>query len=195
MHTAWQRFNMTTSYATTAAMVLVALLTAYSVGLNRHYQDVAFAPSQPFKLTIKDHQVVYGKRDFNHITQRNKEFLFLDMELTADLSPLFHWNTKQVLVYISVAYQNDRFSSNEVVVWNDVLQHSEDAVFKKYRISNKRYSPDHLPVFDLSRGLQDANLSVVLKWEVGPYLGVSWLSESPLHLHQPLHLTKYKSEV
>lgn len=69
-----------------------------------------------------------------------------------DLTPLFHWNTKQLFLYLEAEYENVQgvcilFShhfladsplkeKNEVVVWDRIVRRKEDA-FIKYAGKNK----------------------------------------------------------
>lgn len=49
------------------------------------------------------------KDPLDYFQQAKKEHARLKLELTADLSPLFHWNCKQLYVWLQMEYENDRY--------------------------------------------------------------------------------------
>ncbi|KAH9041153.1 signal peptidase 22kDa subunit [Lactarius hengduanensis] len=69
---------------------------------------------------------VKAKRDAIH--NRRQEYAFVNFNITADLSPLFHWNTKQLFVYLEAEYTNAKGVRNQVVFWDRIIRRQEDAV-------------------------------------------------------------------
>ena len=46
----------------------------------------------------------------------------LMFHLQADLRPLFHWNVKQVFVYVIAEYVTDTHDINQVVIWDKIVR-------------------------------------------------------------------------
>ena len=64
------------------------------------------------------------------------------MSLDADFTPLFHWNTKQLFVYIALEYSNNKHPRNQVIIWDKIVKRNEAHHLKlsnfvnKYRIAD-----------------------------------------------------------
>lgn len=49
--------------------------------------------------------------------------------IQSDITPLFHWNTKQVLIYVVASYvSSPNYPYNEVILWTRTVRHKKDAV-------------------------------------------------------------------
>ncbi|KAH9025488.1 signal peptidase subunit-domain-containing protein [Lactarius hengduanensis] len=59
---------------------------------------------------------------------RRQEYAFVNFNITADLSPLFHWNTKQLFVTWKQSTRTQRGVRNQVVFWDRIIRRQEDAV-------------------------------------------------------------------
>ena len=59
------------------------------------------------------------------------------MSLDADFSPLFHWNTKQLYVYIALEYANGKHPRNQLIIWDKIVGSSESHHLKLDTFSNK----------------------------------------------------------
>jgi len=121
-------------------------------------------------LEVTSLQVSPGKaRRYNN---KNQDFAFVQFNVTADLSPLFNWNTKQLFLYVAAEYLNDQGVRNEVVIWDKIVQRKEDAnislhgrnkyVFRELSTTFKKASPAHY----------------TLKYNVMPYVGALTYGEA-----------------
>ncbi|KAG6917820.1 hypothetical protein DXG01_000880 [Tephrocybe rancida] len=61
-------------------------------------------------------------------TVKKEEMTFVNFNITADLTPLFHWNTKQLFLYLEAEYINAKGVKNDVVIWDRIVRRKEDAV-------------------------------------------------------------------
>ena len=118
----------------------------------------------------------------------------MDGRLSADLSALFHFNTKQLWVWLSVVYTGEDYQQNEVVLWNDVIHSPEEARLDSVYISNYGgYNLTIMPVYEIRRQLKgNKNVSLVLNWEAGPYLGLvkRGRSKNSVKLDMPLEYSQ-----
>ncbi|KZT29087.1 signal peptidase 22 kDa subunit [Neolentinus lepideus HHB14362 ss-1] len=101
-----------------------------------------------------------------------QDFAFVNFNLSADLTPLFHWNTKQLFLYLQAEYVDSKGVPNDVVIWDSIVRRKEDAVINV--MGRNKY------VFrDLSRSFrkaQPANYS--LRYNLMPYVGVLTYGEA-----------------
>jgi signal peptidase complex subunit 3 len=88
----------------------------------------------------------------HYYSAKKEEYAIIKFSLSADLSSLFTWNTKQVFVYVSASWPNSTSSElvNEAVIWDtiitnpsaDHLQNIGPAAMKKLVRSAKGKSID-----------------------------------------------------
>ncbi|KAF9461266.1 signal peptidase 22kDa subunit [Collybia nuda] len=62
------------------------------------------------------------------VSARKQDLAFVNFNITADLRPLFNWNTKQLFLYLEAEYANGQGAKNEVVIWDRIVRRKEDAV-------------------------------------------------------------------
>ncbi|KAG0033436.1 hypothetical protein BGZ82_006098 [Podila clonocystis] len=112
-------------------------------------------------------KVVTGRYDKNWVDYktRNNEFANTVMTIDADLSSLFHWNTKQLFVYAVAEYSTPTHPQNQIVLWDSIIKRKSDAVIHKKGINNK-YS-----LIDVNKKWTDINANVSLHWNIVPYVG------------------------
>ncbi|PFH53084.1 hypothetical protein AMATHDRAFT_45715 [Amanita thiersii Skay4041] len=103
---------------------------------------------------------------------RKQELAFVNFNINADLSPLFHWNTKQLFVYLEAEYNNTKSVENSVVIWDRIIRRKEDA-YIKFAGKNKYMFREVSTSF---KDVPPANY--VLKYNVMPYVGVLTYGEA-----------------
>ncbi|CZS94180.1 related to SPC3-signal peptidase subunit [Rhynchosporium agropyri] len=142
MHSTVVRAQNVFGFFTTVAFAVAALVA---------FSDI-FAPRTPSAslLIVKDVQVVKGRP--HYYSPKKEEYAVIRFSLTADLSSLFNWNTKQVFVYVSASWPNATSTElvNEAVIWDtiitnpsaDHLQNLGPAAMKKLVRSAKGKSVD-----------------------------------------------------
>jgi len=106
------------------------------------------------------------------VKSRSQEVGLARFNLTADLSSLFHWNTKQLFIYVTAEYNNLDGTHNEVVMWDRIVRRKEDALIDvvappKYPLRDVRYS------FKKTSPVQFA-----LKYNSMPYVGMLTYGEA-----------------
>ncbi|KAK9798567.1 hypothetical protein WJX73_009480 [Symbiochloris irregularis] len=55
---------------------------------------------------------------------------YLKLNLTADLSSLFTWNTKQAFIYVKAEWQTASRPINQAVLWSHIAQNAREAVLE-----------------------------------------------------------------
>ncbi len=79
---------------------------------------------------------------------------------------MFNWNVKQLFVYVSATYPTARNGTNEVVVWDKVVNSSAAAVLKLANEFNK------YPLVDRKQELRNAQITLSLSWDIMPITGL-----------------------
>ena len=88
------------------------------------------------------------------------------------MAPAFHWNIKQLFVYVVASYKTDTNPKNEVVVWDKIVEASDenkviqqDNVFIKYALA------------DQSDELRGKEVELQLMWDHMPITGLLYMGE------------------
>ncbi|KAM6504226.1 Signal peptidase 22kDa subunit [Amanita muscaria] len=103
---------------------------------------------------------------------RKQEVALVNFNLTADLNSLFHWNTKQVFVYLEAKYENTQGANNTVVIWDRIVRRKEDA-YINFAGKNKYMFRELSTSF---KNVPPANFS--LKYNVMPWVGLLTYGEA-----------------
>ncbi len=103
---------------------------------------------------------------------RNDRASFV-FSLHADLRPVFHWNVKQLFVYITAHYAtkslgegDEAFDVNNVVVWDHIVRKKENALLHVEYLRNK------YPLVDKGNHLRGAKVTFKINWDITPHTGV-----------------------
>ena len=114
MHNIWVRLNAVVFYALTVLLVLAILC---SLSTWNHAGDTK----------VKILRLNHLKTMRNHAGVDRALFTF---DIHADLRPAFHWNLKQLFVYVVAEYESAKNPLNQVVVWDKIIQSEGDALIK-----------------------------------------------------------------
>ncbi|KAI1305578.1 hypothetical protein EDD11_004913 [Mortierella claussenii] len=125
-------------------------------------------PANPVSSVELDSiKVVTGRYDkiWTDYKTRDNEFANTVLKIDADLSSLFHWNTKQLFVYAVAEYSTPTHPKNEIVLWDTIIKRKAAAVIRKKGIKNK-YS-----LIDVNKKWTNIQANVSLHWNIVPYVG------------------------
>jgi len=112
MHSTVVRAQNVFGFFTTVAFVVGALIACSDL----------LAPRTPSAtVSMKDVQVVRGRP--HYYSSKKEEYAVIRFSLSADLSSLFTWNTKQLFVYVSASWPNATGTElvNEAVIWDTII--------------------------------------------------------------------------
>ena len=111
MHTLWVRLNAVVFFGLTV-IVCLAVLTWFSTATHRGFPTVE---------TLKMNKLTSLR------SHGNKDIAVLTFDLHADLEKAFNWNVKQLFVFVVAEYRSKKHPLNQVVVWDTIIEHKEDA--------------------------------------------------------------------
>ena len=96
----------------------------------------------------------------------------LSFDIHADLTPAFHWNIKQLFVYVVASYETETNVINKVVLWDKIVEAidppeakiiKEDNVFVEYALADQK---------DELRGKE---VELTLMWDHMPLTGTLYM--------------------
>ncbi|KAI0047907.1 signal peptidase 22 kDa subunit [Auriscalpium vulgare] len=161
MHTVYSRINNVSATLSTSLMVLLAAIACSSL---------LFTADPKGTLDVTSVKIFNG--DSRRYSHRRGEYAFVNFNITADLSPLFNWNTKQLFLYLQAEYTNAQGVQNEVVIWDRIVRRKDDAVLKvvgKNKYTFREYSSKF-------KDVPPARYS--LKYNLMPYVGLLTYGEA-----------------
>ena len=96
----------------------------------------------------------------------------LSFDIHADMRPAFHWNIKQLFIYVVASYETKSKKVNQVVVWDKILEAidpkkviQQDNVFVKYAL------------VDQGDELRGKEVTLQLMWDHMPITGLLYMDE------------------
>lgn len=99
----------------------------------------------------------------------------LSFDLDVDLTPAFHWNIKQLFVYVVAIYETSG-RTNQVVLWDKIVEAddpnkvlTEKNTFVKYALVDKR-----------GGSLRGKDVTLQLQWDHMPITGLVYLDKQPI---------------
>ncbi|KAJ3566144.1 hypothetical protein NP233_g7181 [Leucocoprinus birnbaumii] len=88
------------------------------------------------------------------------------------LRPLFHWNTKQLFVWVEAEFNNTKKAENAVVIWDRIIRRKEDANLK---VTGK----NKYMLRELTKSFKNAGPAhYSLKYNLMPWVGVLTYGEA-----------------
>jgi signal peptidase complex subunit 3 len=98
----------------------------------------------------------------------------LSFDLHADMTPAFHWNVKQLFVYVVAQYKTEAKELNQVVIWDKIVESidpnkviNEENIFVKYAL------------VDQGDNLRGKEVTLQLMWDHMPVTGFLHMGEQP----------------
>ncbi|KIK10125.1 hypothetical protein K443DRAFT_139893 [Laccaria amethystina LaAM-08-1] len=154
MHSVFSRINNVSALLSSCMMALLAAIALSTLAFNADPKgDLAIASIKVYPGTARRY------------ARTKQDLAFVDFNITADLTPLFNWNTKQLFLYLEAEYINTQGVKNDVVIWDRIVRRKEDASINVAG-KNKYNFREHSASF---KNVPPANYS--LKYNVMPYVG------------------------
>ncbi|KFX90404.1 hypothetical protein V490_06476 [Pseudogymnoascus sp. VKM F-3557] len=207
MHTSITRVQNAFGFFTTVAFV-VALFVAGSDYL------VARTPGAEVKVGSGGISVTKGRP--HYYSTKKEEHASIRFDLSADLSSLFTWNTKQVFVYVTAAWNETATpggsvtaAPNEAVIWDTIITSpSADHLANLGKVAKRKLlESGRGKTVDASRGIiklrnqkpkyhitaptgkvaQTAGVTLRVRYNVQPWVGaLAWDTEGEVGLWKPM---------
>ncbi|RPA87129.1 signal peptidase 22 kDa subunit [Ascobolus immersus RN42] len=160
MHSTSARFQNVFSFFTTVAFTVAGLVALSSF----------FFPTDTVATgSIRNVQIAQGRQNQYGTLGRRQEFAHIKFDLHTDLSPLFHYNTKQVFLYLTTTYPGDgnKYSNNTVTIWDKIIPNNPKSK-TKLALKNQRAK---YPFNDIIGKFSDRKAELRLEYNVQPHVG------------------------
>lgn len=158
-----QRGQQLSNHAVTVMLVLCGAIAASFVG-QLLARDAFALPS--VMGAIEPLASLRFSHSAGATSKKGKENAKVKFDLSADLTPLFTWNTKQVFVYVTATYPGKSpDSSNVVTVWDRILTNRNQAQLQ-LKGQKGKYG-----VWDVEHGFRNRNATLELNWNIQPWVG------------------------
>lgn len=98
----------------------------------------------------------------------------LSFDLHVDLNPAFHWNIKQLFVYVVASYESKTNKNNQIVLWDKIVEATDppeskiikqDNIFVKYAL------------VDQGADLRGREVKLQIMWDHMPITGLLYMGE------------------
>eukprot|EP00580_Thalassiosira_gravida_P002666 CAMPEP_0201619256 /NCGR_PEP_ID=MMETSP0492-20130828/41160_1 /ASSEMBLY_ACC=CAM_ASM_000837 /TAXON_ID=420259 /ORGANISM="Thalassiosira gravida, Strain GMp14c1" /LENGTH=128 /DNA_ID=CAMNT_0048088087 /DNA_START=217 /DNA_END=603 /DNA_ORIENTATION=+ len=96
----------------------------------------------------------------------------LSFDLHADMNPAFHWNIKQLFVYVVATYATPTNPKNQIVLWDRIIESSDPPNRKILKESNVfvKYG-----LVDQGAELRGKEVELSLMWDHMPLTGLLYM--------------------
>lgn len=100
----------------------------------------------------------------------------LSFDMDVDLTPAFHWNVKQLFVYVVAHYDTEDPipHSNQVVLWDKIVEASDPKILQDTNVFVK------YALVDKGDQLRGQNVKLQLQWDFMPITGLLRIDQQPL---------------
>ncbi|CAD7947238.1 unnamed protein product [Amoebophrya sp. A120] len=164
------------SYVNRLTTIFYTFVTAFGFAsiLNHFSAYVCFYP----KPTGIISNIVLHDFTVNSFLGQEQANLSFDFE--ADLTSEFHWNQKQLFLYVLVKYETETSHLNEVIIWDEILRDKEEAKFSLQGLEAK------YPLRDQFKELKKKQAKLVVRYRRMPIIGM--MDESDFIESEPLEM-------
>eukprot|EP00586_Coscinodiscus_wailesii_P014447 CAMPEP_0172514066 /NCGR_PEP_ID=MMETSP1066-20121228/257375_1 /TAXON_ID=671091 /ORGANISM="Coscinodiscus wailesii, Strain CCMP2513" /LENGTH=174 /DNA_ID=CAMNT_0013294589 /DNA_START=55 /DNA_END=579 /DNA_ORIENTATION=+ len=161
MHTVWVRLNAVVFFGLTVLLGLSILAAVSKIGHSKHHKPVVSRLELNTLRSLKSHGGV--------------DRALLSFDLHADLTPAFHWNIKQLFVYVVASYSTKTNPHNHVILWDKIIEAvdppeakiiEEDNIFVKYAL------------IDQTNELRGKEVELKLVWDHMPLTGMLFMGSA-----------------
>lgn len=149
MHTIWVRLNAVIFFSLTVLLVL-ATFCAFST---------YFHNAEPVIKTLKLNKLKSLRQ------HGGQDRALLSFDLHADLRPAFHWNLKQLFVFVLAEYESKANPLNQVIIWDRIVKSPEEALIKETDEFVK------YALIDQGNELRNKTITLKLVWDHMPITG------------------------
>lgn len=160
MHSLWVRLNAVTFFGLSALLGFSVLAAISKIGHPSTHKPVIKKLKLNKLRSLKSH----GGLDR----------CLLSFDLDVDLKPAFHWNIKQLFVYVVASYKTEKNKLNQIVLWDKIIEASDshesriiqrDNIFVKYAL------------IDQANNLRGEDVQLQLIWDHMPLTGALYTGE------------------
>uniref|UniRef100_A0AC35TZX8 Signal peptidase complex subunit 3 n=1 Tax=Rhabditophanes sp. KR3021 TaxID=114890 RepID=A0AC35TZX8_9BILA len=162
MYNIWARIN--NIFAFTTSVLAVATFAAFLSSYLQVHTATAVISADNVRVKSVPYDANGGAMS---------DYAHMNLNIEADLTPLFNWNVKELFVYLVANYKTKKNAVNQVVLWDQVVLRNDRVVINEKALNPKYYFIDegrHL--------LSHPNVTLTLNWETIPNSGFMFHSRA-----------------
>ncbi|ODV95217.1 hypothetical protein PACTADRAFT_49966 [Pachysolen tannophilus NRRL Y-2460] len=142
--------------------MLIAVSSYLQLNLN-DYQSVPSTVSNIDTITTLKYSRNFGSKN----REAKENIRISSFDLSADLTPLFNWNTKQIFVYLLMEYEGyNGLSSSKITFWDNIIHDKSEAILDLNSVKGK-YS-----CWDVNNNFSSNHGVMKLGWNIQPHVGL-----------------------
>lgn len=169
-------YNATARFAAIMTSALYVLAgCAVAMAVQCAVTDVLWPPRPQAILTAQQVSPVYRAHlGWTDQTKRIVHRTTLELNITADFSSVFSWNTKVLYVFVVAEYSNPTFRRNELVLWDTIVNDTDEAPSRFTMLQQREY-----PLDDIGDRLVGANVRLRVRYQTMQYSGYAPMWDVP----------------
>jgi len=158
MHTVWVRLNAVVFFGLTVLLCLSLLAALSKINHTSYHQPIIHTLELNHMKSLKNHGGV--------------DRALLSFDINADMNPAFHWNIKQLFVYVIATYATPTNPSNKIVLWDRILESTDSYSKKIIQLDNVfvKYG-----LVDQGADLRGRDVTLSLEWDHMPLTGLLYV--------------------
>lgn len=158
MHTFQNRLSSLTSNTLNGFFAIAIFVALSSFWLNKTSLTHYLSTSEPIVKSIKEY----------YISSYNNDLSEFQISLDVDTSSFFHWNVKQVMLFIAAYYSTPDQPRNEIILWDRIITSENPKKSVQFKNKPLKYRFLH----DGDGLLSNKNITLKLLIETVPHIGL-----------------------
>jgi signal peptidase complex subunit 3 len=179
MHTIWVRLNAVVFFGLSVLLGLSCLAALSKIGhASRHqpgeclystlFLDILYVSFTLFSTVVKTLKLNTLRSLKSH---GGVDRCLLSFDITADLTPAFHWNIKQLFVYVVASYSTPTCPNNQIVLWDKIIESQDVKIIDEQNVFVK------YALVDQADQLRGKHVQLKLMWDHMPITGLLYMGE------------------
>lgn len=106
--------------------------------------------------------------------------VYFSFNMEADLRPLYHWNVKQLFVYLTAEYDSPDHATSRITVWDKIITKKEKANLQLTQQVSK------YGLVDEGNAFRGKTIRLRLHWNVVPFSGLLYNQDAAQEFNMTL---------
>lgn len=154
----------------TSAMYTIAVC-AIGMAIQSAVSDYVYPPQPALTLSARQMTPIYRAHlGWDEKNSRVVHRTTLQINMTADFSQCFNWNTKVLYVYVVAEYANKVFKRNELILYDRIIETKSASSFSV--LNEAEY-----PLDDIAERLAGTEIAIKIRYQTMQYSGYAPIRE------------------
>ena len=123
--------------------------------------------SPNIRQQIDNHNILLFRSFHNDYLSLDIDEVYIDIDYQIDLRPIWNWNVKQIFLYLSAEYIDNKTDKiSEIVLWDKIIQSSSDSDL--YSVNERM----KYVLRDFYKDLRNKDIKLTFHYDLMPYIGL-----------------------